>query len=86
MKNGTHDNENEPLTFTQLGLQTALIINRIRNAQTLLELAKDQEKQSDRETARGGTEKENAERHREAVDSRLKDLAAFERRVGGKKD
>ena len=81
MKDADRD---ETLTFTQLGLQTALIINRIRNAQTLLELAKEEQKQSDRDTARGRTEKENSERHREYVDRRLKDLAAFERRYGKK--
>jgi hypothetical protein len=34
-------NENEPLTFQSLGLAAALVINRIRNAQTLRDLQTD---------------------------------------------
>ena len=78
-------NDNEPLTFSKLGLQAALIINRLRNQRSLLEFADEKHEQSDRDTTGGRTEKENAERHREAVDQRLRDFAAFERRAGGKK-
>lgn len=41
MVRNTHDNDNEPLTFQSLGLAAALVINRIRNAQTLRDLQTD---------------------------------------------
>jgi hypothetical protein len=87
MKNArTHDNDDEPLTFTQLGLQTALLLNRIKNAQTLLELAK--EKQEDRKRDTGGdrTDEERAEDKYRCINQRLREPATLEDRAGGKRN
>ena len=80
-----HNDHND--TWISIGLQANLILNKLRcQAQlTELELAADQKEQSDRDTARGRTEKENSERHREYVDRRLADLRAFEDRMRGKR-
>lgn len=86
MKNGEHDNDNEPLSFSKLGLAAALVLNRIRNAHTLLEFTKQEHEDRDRQTGSGRTQEDRAKDHREAVDQRLRDLAAFERRVSGNKN
>jgi hypothetical protein len=86
MGNAANDNE-EPNTFMSLGLATALLINRIRNAQTLLELVKANEEKEERrpeERDNAGAQQNNSPEHTEAVNRRLRDLAAFERRANGK--
>lgn len=84
--NGTHTHDNDDFDpWSPIGLAAAMILNRLRNKRALLELAEEQKEQSDRDTARSGAEKENAERHREYVDTRLRELAAFERRSDGNK-
>lgn len=84
-----HDNDNEPDSFIQLGLATALLLNRIRNSVTLLELSKrneekDVERAADRDSGRRN--ENSADEHARAVDQRLRDFSAFERRASGNKD
>lgn len=88
MGNAANDNE-EPNTFMSLGLATALLINRIRNSVTLLELAKineEQEEQRQRDTERSRTQKDNADEHARYVDQRLAEFRAFEARFTPNKD
>lgn len=87
MTKDTHDNDNELLTFTQLGLAAALVINRLRNAQTLRELVhfnEEQEEDRSRDTGGGKSEEQRKRDHSEAVNDRLQSLAAFEKRVAGR--
>jgi len=82
-----HQNDNERDSFISLGLATALLLNRIRNSVTLLELAKINEQKGEdtqRDRQRDEPGKSDPEQHREYVDRRLRDLAAFERRFGNK--
>jgi hypothetical protein len=80
-------NENEPLTFTQLGLAAALVINRIRNAQTLRELQTDekQNEQSGSYPNAGNADEQRAEDKRRHVDHPLQEIPAFERKQKGVK-
>jgi hypothetical protein len=87
MKKNDYANDDEPLTFQALGLAAALVINRIRNAQALRELVhldKEQEEDRSRDTGGGKTDEQREKDHREAVESRLRQLRTFERRVNGR--
>jgi hypothetical protein len=83
MGKAANDNYEEPNSFISLGLATALLINRIRNAQTLLELTKIDEQKTEEgaadRTDTGRAENEPSE-HTRAVNKRLEDFRAFERR------
>lgn len=82
-------NDNEPFTFQSLGLATALMLNRIKNAQTLLELAKINEQKDERrrdKAERADQNKKDSPEHRRAVDQRLRELSAFEHRFMSHKD
>ena len=88
MKKGTHDNDDEPLSFQSLGLAAAIVLNRIRNAQALRELAKlDEEKQEcpDKEGSPSGGDERPSKEHAEAVQERLRSINAFERRARGQR-
>jgi hypothetical protein len=74
-----NSNDNEELSFISLAAVTA-------NVTRYLELTKDQQKESDRDTGRDTAEKEQSKDHCEAVDQRLRDLRSFERRVSGNKN
>lgn len=71
------NNDNDFSTFMILAAPTARVTRR------LVDEKHDEDRE--RQTARDRAEKENAERHREYVNQRLRELTAFERRVGGKK-
>lgn len=75
MRNDAHDNDN-----------FGLLVRHPRLAgRKVLEFTKEQHEQSDRDAARSGADKENAERHREYVNQRLRELRAWERRISGNK-
>lgn len=81
-----HDNEND--TFSKLGLAAALIVNRIRNAQALRELSNSDKKQNEdrgSDPSPADADKERAEDQRRYVDQRLKSIAAWERKISGRK-
>ena len=73
-----HDNDNEKLSFISLAAATANVVR-------YLEPTKDQKKQGDRDTARDSAEKENSECEREYIEHRLRELAAWERKISGRK-
>ena len=87
MKNACNDNERDP--WTSLGLATAMILNKLRCDAQLRELVKfdeQEQKQSDGNAGSGSAEKQQAEEHAKYVETRLRELAAFERRASGNKD
>ena len=79
-------NDDELLSFQSLGLAAAIVINRIRIQRTLLEFAEDEKEQRDRDTGRDRTDEQRTEDQRRYVDQRLREMAAFERKVSGNKN
>lgn len=76
--------DNEPLTFIQLGLAAALVVNRMRNAQTLRELMNSDETENvkpngERDKHRADEEKTEAERA--DIERRMRDILAMENRL-----
>jgi hypothetical protein len=67
------DNENEPLPFRTLAAATARVLVNVRK--------QNEERAEDRRA--NEPEKSDAERQREYVDRRLRELSAFERRARG---
>lgn len=82
---GTHDNDNEN-PWSSIGLQAAMIVNRLRCQAQLLELQTDkkQNEQPSSEPNPGRAGEKESSPNREYVDQRLREIAAFERRVSGK--
>jgi hypothetical protein len=83
MVRNTHDNDNEPLTFQSLGLAAALVINRIRNAQTLRELQTDSPEkgvESDKANNDRATREEKKDKHR-IVESALTGFENFRKGI-----
>jgi hypothetical protein len=72
------------VVFRPIGFHTALILNRLRN-QAQLTSDKEEQVDSDRDAARERANKNDTDRHIEYVEKRLRELAAFERRLGNKK-
>jgi len=75
MVRNTHDNDNEPLTFQSLGLAAALVINRIRIAQTLRELTSEQKEARGENHQCDNQAEERPEQNREYVEGRLNGVA-----------
>ncbi len=73
MKRDTHDNDNEELSFITLG---AVTLNVVRYLQT----DEKQNGESHDDTDRREADEKNNHDHREAVQQRLRDISAFERR------
>lgn len=75
-----NDNENEPLTFSKLGLAT--IVNRIRNAQALRELADSKDQNRDvvkRDKQPSDSENEQREETERAdIERRMLDILHME--------
>lgn len=72
-------NDNEPLTFTKIGLAAALVLNRLR---------KQAQVQNETETSEPSSETADQERdagERQYVDRRLQDFTAFEDRASGRR-
>jgi hypothetical protein len=75
--------DEEPTRWTSIGWQTALILNRLKNRRDLLELAEEKHQDRQRDTESRDADEQKRKDHSDYVDQRLKDLAAFERRVSG---
>lgn len=83
MTKAANDNSN---TWTSIGLQTNLILNRLRSDAQLRELVKcdeQEQKQSDGNAGSGSEEKQQTKEYAEYVETRLRELAMFERRASG---
>ena len=78
---GTHDNETEPLTFSKIGLQAALILNRLRVTTQLLELAKQGEEKDERESKPCNGDENKCTDNRENIERRLRELSEWENRI-----
>ena len=80
MKRETHhSNDNEPMTFSKLGLAAALIVNRLRNDSLMRGVGETADRAGD-------TGKKDADDEKQRyIDQRLRELAAFERRADGLK-
>lgn len=74
---GTHDNENEPLTFTSLAVAAARVVDRLSPD------AKQNEERADDGANKQADKKRDVER-RAYVDHRLNEIRAWERRISGK--
>lgn len=72
------------VAFNSIGFHAALILNRLRS-QAQLTSDKEEQVDSKRDAARERTKKDDTDRHIEYVEKRLRELAAFERRLGDKK-
>jgi hypothetical protein len=80
--------DNEPLTFSKLGLATALIVNRLRNAQALRELVDMNEKQNERPEGNSDAGKRDEQKrltNLHYVEERLREIMRWERRISGRK-
>lgn len=82
---GTHDNDNSD-PWCSIGLQAALIVNKLRLQAQLTN--SNEQKNEDRkcEPDPGSGDEQKRAEQREYVEQRLRELAAFERRVGGNKN
>lgn len=78
----TQDTDDEPIRWTSIGWQAALILNRLRN-KTSLKADEQKNEQRQRDADREKVDEEKAEEKRRYIDQRLRDLATFERRVSG---
>jgi hypothetical protein len=77
MARGTHDNDNEPLSFISLAAVTA---NVVRYLET--DKQKDEQSKSDPAPSRGDDEKRAQEL--EYVEHRLRELRSWERKISGR--
>lgn len=73
-----HDNDNDPLSFITLAAATANVVR-------YLELGDKHKEDGERDAARERADKDDPEHHRDYVNQRLRELAAFERRFDGNK-
>lgn len=71
----TNDDE---LSFTSLAALTANVV-------TYLELGEQKKKDGERDAARDRTDEQNAEDQRAYIEQRLRELAAWERKISGRK-
>lgn len=76
----THDNDDEP--FSAIGLQAALIVNKLRLQAQLADETKNDAPGKQRESADAAKDTEE-ERHRNAVASGVRHIARFERIAAG---
>jgi hypothetical protein len=86
MRNDTNDKttqDNEPLTFIQLGLAAALVVNRMRNAQTLRELQTDEPENGKRDPKHDSdrAKEEQNEIERADLERRMRDILIMENRL-----
>lgn len=75
----TYNNDNEELSFITLAAATA-------NVTRYLTPDEKHDEDRERQTARDRAKKENAEREREYIEHRLRELRSWERRISGKKN
>lgn len=76
-------NDNSP-TWIGIGLHAALIVNKLRCRAQLTEMDKEQNEQRERDPAPGRSDEQKRAEQRRYVEKRLRELAAFERKVSGK--
>lgn len=76
-------NDNEPETFSPIGLAALVILNRLRNEQALLELAKEHHEHAGSESETSDSEKKRGADHAHAVTHGVNKIIAFEKRVSG---
>lgn len=81
MKDRHFDNDNEPDPFSAIGLQAALIVNKLRLQAQLAKIDKEDQKDAQRNTERNGSDEKDGGADREYIDQGLKKIAAFERRA-----
>jgi hypothetical protein len=80
----THANDNfDP--WSSIGLAASMILNRLRNERLLLELREEQQEEAQGNAQPDRHEEQKAKDHSEYVNHRLRELAAFERRIDGNK-
>jgi hypothetical protein len=77
MDASSNTQDDEQLSFITISAATKNVIR-------WLDSDKQQNEDRKRQTGRDTAEKEDAENHRDAVDQRLRELRAFERRYGKK--
>ena len=78
MARGTHDNDNEPLSFVSLQAATRNVTRYLG-----LDEKKDEEGKRDPAPSRGDEQKRAQER--EYIEHRLKEIRAWERKISGRK-
>lgn len=78
-------NDNEPETFSPIGLAALVILNRLRNERTLLEFAKERHEDAGNESDASDSEKKRGTSHSKAVAHGVKKIIAFEQRARGNK-
>ena len=76
-------NDNEPETFSPIGLAALVILNRLRNERTLLEFAKEHHEETGNESDASDRKEERGASHSEAVAHGVKKIIAFEQRAAG---
>jgi hypothetical protein len=83
MRHADNDNTNP---WSSIGLQAALIVNKLRvQAQLTEKQNPSQGEQRPANDEKGNAAEKRPAAHSEYVDQRLREIAAFERRASGKK-
>jgi len=81
-----HDNDNEPNPWSAIGLQAALILNKLR---VHAQLTEKQNPPENDKRATGDKNSKTAEKQpdeeRAYIEHRLRELAAWERKISGRK-
>ena len=79
-----HDNDNfDP--FSAIGLQAALIVNKLRLQTQLTKIAEEHHEDAGSDGDRGDSKEQRGANHSEAVADGVKKIIAFEQRARGKK-
>jgi len=78
MARGTHDNENEPLSFVSLAALTA-------NVTRYLRVDEKKNEESEREPAPSRGDEQKRAQELEYVERRLRELRSWERKISGRK-
>lgn len=80
------NNDNEPNPWSSIGLQAAMIVNKLRCQSQLMDSDKKQDEERGAQSDAGHDDKADTANNREYVETRLREIAAWERKVhGGKK-
>jgi hypothetical protein len=79
----THDDE--PTRWTSIGWQALLITNRLRNQAQLTKINEEKKESTEGDPNPGDRDKQRAENERRYIDHRLKEIAAWEKKISGKR-
>jgi hypothetical protein len=82
MKNDTHHDNDDFDPFTSLGLQTAMLLNRLRIKAQLLEFASEQKEGGEEKPESENETKDRPAHHREQIEHRLDGLTARKQKGG----